>query len=162
MKSFTSAVEDVINEDEREAKIVEVIETSKSERAAVIDRLVGEGKSRGEAEAEAPPVLTREDAEAEVDLGKPIEFELDGRTLHAYRPTEGQLAFMLAALGRGQTSDSRTAAIINVMMESLRDDDKDWFEARLLTKDPKKRLGVKTIEAVFEYLTEEWFARPTQ
>lgn len=91
-----------------------------------------------------------------------IEFELDGRVMKAHPPTEGQLAFMLAALGRGQTDESRFASIINVMVETLDKDDRDYFESRLLTSDPKRRLPAKQIEAIFEYLTEQWFARPTQ
>lgn len=90
------------------------------------------------------------------------EFSVDGRTLRAYQPTEGQLTFMLAAMGRGQTTDQRFGAIINIMMEALRNDDKDYLESRLLARDPKQRLAVKTIENIFEYLMEEWFARPTQ
>ena len=90
------------------------------------------------------------------------EFMLDGRVMRAYQPTPGQLTFMLAALGRGQTTDQRFAAIINIMMEALRDEDRDYMESRLLTRDPKRRLKVKKIEEIFEYLIEEWFARPTQ
>lgn len=134
MKEFITAVEDVIAEDEREEKILALIE---------------EGK-------------TREEAEEEVDDDKPIEFSVDGRVMHAYRPTDGQLAFMLAALGRGQTSDQRFAAILNIMFEALRDEDKDYLEARMLTRDKKKRIPMSQIEAIFEHLTEEWFARPTQ
>ena len=105
--------------------------------------------------------IAAEDA-GEAPEEQPIEFKLDGRVMHAYPPTDGQLAFMLASLGRGQTDEGRFASMINVMLECLRDDDKDWFESRLLTRDPKKRIGAKTIEAVFEHLMEEWFARPTQ
>lgn len=101
------------------------------------------------------------------DEGTPVEeqyvpFKVDGRELHAYPPTDGQLAFMLAALGRGQTNETRFAAIINIMLASLRDEDADYLESRLLTRDPAKRLPMKQIEAIFEHLTEEWFARPTQ
>ena len=91
-----------------------------------------------------------------------VEFKLDGREMRAYPPTDGQLAFMLAAMGRGQTSDQRFAAIINIMLSSLRDDDRDYMESRLLTRDPKVRLPVKRIEEIFTFLTSEWFARPTQ
>lgn len=91
-----------------------------------------------------------------------VPFKIDGRELRAYQPTEGQLIFMLAATGRGQSADQRMAAIINIMLASLRDDDADYMEARLLTRDPKKRLKPEMIESVFEYLVEEWFARPTQ
>ena len=134
LKEFISAVEDAAAEEEREAKIA---------------ALVAEGKPRDE-------------AEAEVDGEEPIEFKIDDRVLKAYPPTPGQLAFMLAALGRGQTSDQRFAAIINIMLESLRESDRDYLESRLLTRDPKKRLPIEKIEEIFEYLSEEWFARPTQ
>lgn len=105
--------------------------------------------------------VARED-QGEAPEEQYVEFKLDGRVMRAYPPTDGQLAFMLAALGRGQTSDQRFAAIINIMMESLRDEDRDYMEGRLLTRDPKKRLPVKQVEAIFEHLAEEWFARPTQ
>jgi hypothetical protein len=133
LKEFITAVEDIEFEDEREEKILALIE---------------EGK-------------TREEAENEVDEEKPIPFILDGRELHAYPPTDGQLAFMMAALGRGQSADQRFAAIINIMLESLRDEDQDYLEGRLLTRNRKDRLSVKKIEEIFEFLTSEWFARPT-
>jgi len=132
MKEFISSVEEVQAEDEREAKILALVE---------------EGKSR-------------EEAEEEVDDERFVAFLLDGREMRAYLPTEGQLAFMLATLGRGQTADQRFAGILNIMFESLRDDDKDHLESRLLTRDPKKRLSMKKVEGIFEYLVEEWF-RPS-
>lgn len=143
MKEFTSAVEDVLAEDERAEKIAERVEA-----------LVAEGKDRAEAEKQA-------EREAEDDEGV-VTFTLDGREMKAYPPTDGQLAFMLASLGRGQTKEQRFAAIINIMLEALRDDDRDYMESRLLTRDPKRRLSIKTVEGIFEHMTEEWFARPTQ
>lgn len=134
MKEFITAVEDVAAEDEREAKILALIEKGKS----------------------------REEAEAEVDEDPYVEFKVDDRVLRAYQPTDGQLAFMLAALGRGQSQEQRFAAIVNIMLSSLRDADQDYLEGRLLTRDRKNRLPIKQVEAIFEYLTEEWFARPTQ
>lgn len=134
MKEFTTAVEDVVAEDEREAKIAALVEQGK----------------------------TRADAEAEVDDNVPVEFSLDGRVMKAYKPTDGQLMFMLAAVGRGQTNDGRMSAIVNVMLNCLADEDQDYLESRLLERDPKRMIKPSTIEAIFEYLVEEWFARPTQ
>lgn len=107
-----------------------------------------------------------EEVEAE-DNGTPVEeqfipFKVDGRELRAYPPTDGQLVFILAALGRGQSNDQRFAAIINIMLASLREEDRDYLEGRLLDRDPKNRLKPEKIEEIFEYLSEEWFARPTQ
>lgn len=91
-----------------------------------------------------------------------VEFSLDGRTLRSYTPHEGQLSFMLAALGRGQSSDSKFASIINLVMSTLRGEDADYLEGRLLERDPRKRLSLDMLESIFEYLVQEWFARPTQ
>lgn len=133
MKEFKTAFEEVATEDDREAKIA---------------AMVADGKTREQAEAE---------------LEEPfIEFKVDDRVMHAYHPTDGQLAFMLAALGRGQTQEGRFAAIINIMMGCLRPEDRDYLEGRLLEHETSKRLPIKQVEAIFEYLTEEWFARPTQ
>lgn len=102
-----------------------------------------------------------DDADGVAEDEKYVEFELDGRVLRAYQPTEGQLTFMMASLGRGQSTTSRFASIINLMMESLRSSDKDYFEGRLLSRDLRTRLSVKTVESIFEFLMEEWFATPT-
>lgn len=91
-----------------------------------------------------------------------IEFKVDDRVLHAFQPTDGQLTFMLASLGRGQSSESRFASIINIMMSSLRDEDADYLESRLLDRNPKNRLRVEQIEEIFEFLVEEWFGTPTK
>lgn len=104
-----------------------------------------------------------EDDAAEQDAEERyVEFSVDGRVLRAYQPNEGQLAFMLASLGRGQNTQSRFASIVNIMMESLRGDDKDYLEGRLLSGDPKDRMKIETIEQIFGFLVEEWYARPTK
>jgi hypothetical protein len=141
VKEFVTAVEDVVAEDERAARI-----------KARVEALVAEGKTPGEAEKQAN----------EEEGGPFTEFTLDGRVLRAYQPHEGQLTFLMAALGRGQSQESRYASIINLMMEALRPEDQDYFESRLLTRDPKERLPIKKVEEIFEYLVEEWFGRPTQ
>lgn len=143
MKEFITAVEDIEAEDEFLAR--------KAVREAKIQALVDAGKTRQDAEVEVP----------EIEGEAFSEFKLDGRVLRAYVPTPGQLTLMMAWLGRGQTDDSRISGIINIMMNSLRESDQDYLESRLLTRDPRKRLPIKQIEAIFESLTEEWFATPT-
>lgn len=133
IKEFEAAVEEVEHDEKIAARIAE---------------LVAEGKSPEEAE---------EQAYQEEDERKAVKFKLRGRELTAYQPRDGQMAFLLANLGRGQTSDGRFAAIVNIMTECLRGDDKDWFESLLLSGDRKTALGLKTVEGVFSFLTEKWF-----
>lgn len=134
MKEFTSAAVEAVEDADRETRI---------------KALLAAGKTRSEAEAE-----TEEDSF--------IEFKLDGRTLKAYTPTPGQLAFLLANMGRGQTKDGRFASVMNVMLESLDEDDQEYLESRLLTRRRGKMMDLKKLEEIFEHLVEEWFATPTQ
>lgn len=141
MKEFVTALEDLVSEDEYEEKVTTLVEAGK----------------------------TREEAEAEVDSQEGIvTFKIDGRTMKAFPPHEGQLMFILAAMGRGQSKESRFASIVNIMMEALRADDQDYFESRLLTRDRRHRLPVQQVESIFEYLVGEWFGggedtdRPTE
>lgn len=111
-------------------------------------------------------VTAFEEAEAE-DEGTPVEeqfveFMLDERKMRAYTPHDGQLAVMMATMGRGVSSTQRFATIINLLMETLEDDDADYFQGRLLTRNPKERLPSEKIEEIFSFLMEEWFGRPTQ
>lgn len=84
------------------------------------------------------------------------------RVLKAYPPSPNQLAFLMASMGRGQTDQSRFASYINVMLGSLRGEDKDYFENRLLSGDPKESIPMEMVEQIFMHLTEEWFGRPTE
>lgn len=132
MKEFTTAIAEIEDDDAREEKVL---------------GYMAEG-------------LSREAAEKKVDgenERKPIPFKIDGRVLYAHRPHDGQIAFMMASLGRGQSNANRFAAIINVMLETLRGEDKDWLEERLLTGDKSRTIPPKTLEEVFEYLSEAWF-----
>lgn len=103
-----------------------------------------------------------ENSNGEGDRGVPIKYDLDGRIMTAYKPHEGQLTFMLASLGRGQTDEQRYGAIVNIMMASHRDADQDHLASRLLTNVWKDRIHLRELEQIFEHLTEEWFADPTQ
>lgn len=147
MKEFVSAF--------RETEAEDNLAEARADRERRIERLVAEGWQREDAEKEIPEVT---------DRGLAVAFMLDGRRLLAYPPHEGQLIFMMAGLGRGQSKEQRLGAMVNVMMEALDEDDKDYFEGRLLTADPKERIGSEVLEQVFEYLTTEWFAsdRPTK
>lgn len=133
IKEFEAATEEVEHEDYIAARIAE---------------LVAEGVDADKAE---------EQAYNEDDEKKAVKFKLRERELTAYQPHDGQMAFLLANLGRGQTSDGRFAAIVNIMTECLRGSDKDYFESLLLTGDRKKRLRLKTLEGIFEHLTASWF-----
>lgn len=120
------------------------------ERDAKIKELIAAGKTQSEAEAEAD------------EDGDFIAFMLDDRKMKAYAPTPGQLAFMIASMGRGQDKHTRFAGIFNILMACLDEEDQDHLEGRLLSRKRSERLELEQLEEIFEHLTTEWFADPTQ
>lgn len=147
MKSFSSAVKAEEKATEREASIEALV----AERQDRIESLVEDkGFSREDAEAKV-----RKEAEDEVDHGKPVEFEVDGRVLRAYYPNNAQLILLMAASGRGQTKTGRFAASINMILECLDEDDRDYLESRMASR--KDKIDEDLLEEIFEHLTEEWF-----
>jgi hypothetical protein len=153
VKEFITAVEEVLTEDENEAKIQDLMEAGKSreEALAEVEGYVPFELSHMEPERDENGEVVRDED------GKIVAKKVVDRILHAYQPTEGQLIFMLASLGRGQSQDQRFASIINIMLASLRDSDAEYLEQRLLTRDRKTRLPASKVEEIFEYLVEQWF-----
>lgn len=89
------------------------------------------------------------------------KFKETKRVLKANMPTTGQMTFLLATTGRGQSNQSRFAGIVNVMLSCLEPEDADYFEERLVARERYKRIGMKQVESIFEHLTTEWFGNPT-
>jgi hypothetical protein len=146
VKSFTTAAKSEQKAAERQEKI----DTLVAERQDKIEALIAEGASREDAEAKI-----RKDAEKEVDFGKPIEFDVDGRTLRAYKPTNTQLIFLMASHGRGQTNTNRFASSVNMILECLEKEDRDYLDSLLLSREDG--IDEELLEEIFEYLTEKWF-----
>lgn len=136
MKEFTTAA-------------VEAVEDAAAKREERIKAYVAEGMSREDAEKK----VNKEDGV--------IEFILDGRKMRSFKPTPGQLTFMMAAMGRGQAKESKYASIVNLMLETFEEDDQEYLESRLLSRKPSEALDLDQLEEIFEHLTEEWFSTPT-
>lgn len=107
-------------------------------------------------------VTAVEEAEKDLENEDYVEFKIDDRVIRSFTPTAGQLSVLMASMGRGQSDDQRFANIINIVLETLRPADKDYLEARLMSRDPKVRLPLSTLEGIFKHLTGEWFGRPTE
>lgn len=163
MKEFTTAIDEVLDTDEaaakREERINDLIEQYRRETPAP------EGDDQEAAREQYEKRLRRraEEQVADEEDDPHVDFKLDGRVMRAYQPTDGQLAFMIAAMGRGQSNEQRFAGILNLLANTLRQDDQDYLDARLLSRDKKDKNLINQIEAIFEHLMEEWFEdRPTQ
>jgi hypothetical protein len=89
-----------------------------------------------------------------------IEIPIDGRKIPAYRPSDGQLAVLMASIGTGASDIDGVAGPMNFFGSLLDDDGKKYFTDRLL--DRKDAFGPEDLVEIMEALVEEWGARPTQ
>lgn len=80
--------------------------------------------------------------------------------LKAYRPSDGQLAMLMASMGRGANPVDSVAGPMNFFDTLLDDEGRHYVTERLF--DRKDPFGPDVMEAIMEALIEEWGGRPTQ
>lgn len=96
----------------------------------------------------------------EFEIRKGPEKDDEWQKVTAYLPQGGQLAMLLASVGRGQTEEQRIAGYINFFVNVLDDEGANLIERRLLSrKDP---FGIKTVEKILDDLVLDWSGHPTQ
>jgi len=94
------------------------------------------------------------------DEDQGFDFSLDGHELKAYKPTDGQFAMVMAAMGRHTSESTKLAGIIDFFMAVMDNDSAGYLADRLLERsDP---FGLPEIEAIMTWLVEEWTGHPTQ
>jgi hypothetical protein len=89
-----------------------------------------------------------------------VPFMVDGVELHAYYPTEGQIAVATAAMTAYSKDYEKVAAIINFFVGVLDEKSHQHLVGRLL--DRNDTFGADEVNNIMEWLIEEWTARPTQ
>lgn len=99
-------------------------------------------------------------AEAAVNDEETLEFKIDDRVVTSYRPTDGQLAMLMASLGRHTATTVKVAGVIDFFVTILDDESYDYVVSRLLSREDP--LGMDQVQEVIEWLIEEWSGRPTQ
>lgn len=90
----------------------------------------------------------------------PMEFKIDGQVIRAYRPTDGQIAMLMAALGRHTSESTKIAGVVDFFVATLDDDGYNYVTNRLLSREDA--LEMDQIQEVIEWMIEEWSGRPTQ
>lgn len=98
--------------------------------------------------------------DAEQDEDGAMEFSVDGTLCRAYRPSDGQLAFLMASTGRHSSDQEQIAGLINFFVAVLDDESHNYIVNRLL--DRKDSFGLEQVQAIMEWMVEEWSGRPTK
>ena len=91
--------------------------------------------------------------------GDVIEFKVDDDVLRAHRPSEGQLAMVMAVIGDFSTTEEQVATIINFYVALLDDDSRRVAKRRLLID---RTMDVIDVTHHIQFFVEEWSARPTR
>lgn len=85
------------------------------------------------------------------------------RTIHAHRPSEGQFALLMRAMGKGSTGGDMLAGAVDFFLGLLDEEDEQYIVKRLLNrKDPFSKKGAEHIQKMLEDLVETWGGHPTQ
>ena len=96
--------------------------------------------------------------DAEQGTEEPVEFKLDDQVVKAYRPTDGQIAILMASIGRHTTESTKIAGVIDFFVATLDDESYNYVVNRLLSRDDP--LELEQVQEVIEWMIEEWSGRP--
>lgn len=89
-----------------------------------------------------------------------LTFKLDDKVLYAYKPTDGQLAMLMASIGRHTSDTTKIAGVIDFFVAVLDEASAPYIVDRLLSRaDP---LGIPQVQDIMEWMVEEWTGRPTK
>jgi len=106
-------------------------------------------------------VTAVEDAVAEEEPEEPgLIFAIDGQEMRAYKPTEGQFALLMVAMGRHASSMDQFAGIIDFFISVLDEPSEHYVIQRMQTRD--NIIPLEKIVEIMEWMIEEWGGRPFQ
>lgn len=87
-------------------------------------------------------------------------FMIDDHECRCYKPTDGQLAVLMASISRSTNWTDKVAGIINFFVEVLDADSHTYVVGRLLSREDP--FGIYDVEAIIEWMVEDWTGRPIQ
>jgi hypothetical protein len=87
-----------------------------------------------------------------------LKFKVNDQELTAYRPTEGQLALIMLAMGKHASNIDRTAGVVDFFFNLL-----DEEGQRFMMEGMSRRVNMispTTMVEILEWMLEEWTGRP--
>lgn len=94
------------------------------------------------------------------DAEEVIEFVVDDETWRAHKPTEGQVAWLMANMTDYVKAEEQAAASINFFVGLFDQETRRIIAHRLM--DREDPFDLQQIQEITEYLVEEWSSRPTK
>ena len=104
-------------------------------------------------------VTAAEKSEESTDDGdEPIVFLVDGHEMRAYKPTEGQFALLMMAMGRHASTTDQFAGVVDFFFNVLDEPSQAYVSSRMMSREDL--IPLEKIVEIMEFLTEEWGGRP--
>jgi hypothetical protein len=97
-----------------------------------------------------------DETEDEADL----HFALDDQEMRAYKPTEGQFALLMMAMGKYATNNDQVSAVLDFFVRVLDGPSQQYVLERMASRD--NVIPISTIVDILEWMIEEWGGRPFQ
>lgn len=94
------------------------------------------------------------DSEGEPVLGEDGEQQIEKRTLVCRPPKDGQVALLMARMGRHSGTNDKLAGIIDFFVGVLNEEDHQYVVTRLM--DGEDPFGINDVTDVMTYIVEEW------
>ena len=88
-----------------------------------------------------------------------LDVPIDGVIYRAYKPTDGQFAFVMATTGKHASTQDQIAGQINFFLSMFEQADADALAQRLL--DRKDPFGMDAVGDILGAMLEDWSGRPT-
>jgi len=89
-----------------------------------------------------------------------LKFKVDGRELTAYKPSDGQLAMLMVAVSKHVSQSTQIAGVIDFFVSVMDNTSHGYIVDRLM--DREDMFGIEEVQAIMEWMVEEWTGRPSQ
>lgn len=87
-------------------------------------------------------------------------FTIDGQELRAFKPTEGQFALLMMAMGRHASNTEQYAGVVDFFFNVLDAPGQKYVQDRMMSRDDI--IPMEKITEILEWMVEEWGGRPFQ
>jgi hypothetical protein len=87
-------------------------------------------------------------------------FAIDGQELRAFKPTEGQFALLMMAMGRHASNTEQYAGVVDFFFNVLDAPSQKYVQDRMMSRDDI--IPMEKITEILEWMVEEWGGRPFQ
>lgn len=96
--------------------------------------------------------------EIETEEEPALVFKIDGHEMRAYKPTEGQFALLMMAMGRHVSNAEQFAGVIDFFIQVLDAPSQKYVIDRMMSRT--EIIPMEQVVQIMEWMIEEWSGRP--